>query len=86
MHGNTALRTAHPGLRPEWRMPSIPDGFDALVCCDYGTRCELDFLSQARKDFASETVILEIEWPWHEGFRPTANDWRAIGIDVIDFR
>lgn len=30
--------------------------------------------------FASEEHEFEVPWPWQVGFKPTANDWDAIGI------
>jgi hypothetical protein len=81
----------HPKLRPDWKRPAPPDGFDELVCCDYNDGIpELDFVSNTRRDFASESAaqsaLKPLGWPWLDGFVPQHADWRAIGIDVIDFR
>lgn len=77
----------HPHLRSGWTAPAIPSGFDALVCCDFGDGFPtLDFVSNVRCDFASETQDVTIEWPWSDGFRPGDSDWQAIGVEVINFR
>lgn len=71
-------------MRFGWEKPAIPPGFDELVCCDYGNRLELDFTFSDRTEYASQTVVLDLPWPWIEGYRPTRADWHVLGIAVID--
>jgi len=40
----------------------------------------LDYLDTDTAIFASEDHEFEVPWPWQAGFKPTANDWDAIGI------
>jgi hypothetical protein len=80
------VSSAHPFLRPDWTRPAPPEGFDALVCCDYGELQDLDFVNNTRRDFASETLSTAPHWPWLPAFDPQPADWRAIGIEVFDFR
>jgi len=78
----------HPQLRPDWQRPAPPAGFDELVCCMFADGSfDLDFVNNARRDFASEVndQMPMIHSPWREGFLAEKDDWRVIGIDVIDF-
>jgi hypothetical protein len=76
----------HPHLRHDWNRPIPPIGFDELCC--HVTRCGLllDFVSNARRDFASQKMDLSVDWPWEPSFHPRPADWQAIGIDLVDFR
>lgn len=77
----------HPSVRPGWTMPDVPEGYDRLVFCEYGFASELDFLNDAADVFATEEQghSLNLPLPWVDGFTPSAEDWRALGILLVDF-
>lgn len=73
------------GCREGWRLPVVPVGYDCVVACQYPGCYELDFVNEAKHEFASDNGKVDISWPWKEGFEPRPADWRRLGIQVIDF-
>lgn len=75
------MSNKHPMLKINHAFPLIPAGFDQVSVIYYPSgECELDFVNHARRDFASETNDINIEWPFIEGFVPGENDWEQIGV------
>jgi hypothetical protein len=71
----------HPMLKTDYTLPYIPAGFDQACAFYYSSSdCVLDFVNHNRRDFASETSDVDIEWPFIEGFIPRDNDWIQIGF------
>lgn len=75
----------HPHVRPDWARPIPPLGFHELCCHVTGGGIELDFVNNARRDFASRVMPVTVDWPWEQGYSPSPADWQAIGIDLVDF-
>ena len=68
-------------ISTDWRSPEIPRGFDQLCAFHYADGdIVLDFASSVRKDFASETMEVNLVWPWKDGFEPSNDDWEALGF------
>lgn len=74
-------------LREDWTPPAVPPGFDQLCAFenDDGS-VDLDFVNHERRDFASETGDVDVQWPWVDGYRPTPADWGAAGFCFITSR
>lgn len=74
----------HSKVKPGFSMPVVPDGFDE-VCAFRYTDGEwvLDFVNHDRCDFASETMDIDLDWPWVEGFKPIEPDWQSLGIFTL---
>ncbi len=79
----------HEKLIAGWLPPETPpEGYKHLVAILGPVKIEgeqaymwvLDYLDTGTAVFASEEHEFEVPWPWQVGFKPTANDWDAIGI------
>lgn len=79
----------HEKLITGWLPPEAPpEGYKYLVAILAPVRIEgvqdymwiLDYLDTDTAIFASEDHEFEVPWPWQAGFKPTGNDWDAIGI------
>jgi hypothetical protein len=74
----------HEKLKPNYTLPVVPTGYDCPVVFQYTDgSSELDFLSDKRKNFASEKMKLDLVWPWVDGFTPSHDDWNKIGFSVM---
>jgi len=68
-------------LKNNYQKSPVPEGFDQPCAFRYPDgETILDFVSHERRDFASEIMDIEIEWPWMEGYKPTEQDWLNIGF------
>lgn len=76
----------HPKVKPYWQLPEPPGvGYDTPVAVHYPDGdVELDFLNKDKAMYASDDgslPVIEIVWPWAEGYKPTNADWIEIGFE-----
>lgn len=83
-------QTIHPQLKANWVKPELPSGSDEIAACYYGKEdvsipdYELDFFNTVTRVYASETIDVDITYPWESDFDPTPEDWKSIGIEFHD--
>jgi hypothetical protein len=66
---------------PTYEIPPVPEGFDQHCAFRYPDgEIVLDFVNHERRDFASESIDVEILWPWKDGYVPTQSDWESLGF------
>lgn len=71
-------------LKNGYKTPELMSGYDQLSAFFYEDgSIALDFVNHTRRDFASEEHEIELDWPWEDGYKPTAKDWESIGFAVI---
>ena len=74
----------HTKVKPGFNLPTVPNGFDQVCAFAYQDGdWEIDFINHERCDFASETMDVNIEWPWVDGFERREAGWQAIGVCAI---
>ena len=68
-------------LKKDYKAPVVPKGF-AQLCAFHYTDGDvmLDFISHDRKDFATESMEVNIEWPWIDGYKAKEEAWESIGF------
>lgn len=85
-------QSIHPKLNADWVKPELPSGFDMAAACCYGKKVhplpeyELDFFNSETAVYASETIEVNIPYPWVKDFEPTPEDWKSIGFEFHDCR
>ena len=74
----------HPKLLKGYTLSAVPQGFDQHCAFRYPDgQVVLDYVNHERCDFASETMKVDIPWPWIDGFIPSDCDWEAIGFFML---
>lgn len=79
----------HPRLKAGWVKPEMLSGYDTLAACYYGKNAtpyayELEYFNSETVIYASETIDIDISYPWENDFEPTPQDWKSIGFEFHD--
>lgn len=81
----------HKKLKFDWVPPPAPAKYPELVVIHWmkrnGGEWHMDFSRDGPEGrfFASDADRCPvIDWPWVDGFEPTAADWRAAGFSVLE--
>jgi hypothetical protein len=81
---STRLPKDHPMLKPGYEVPEAPGRFDQPCAFRFPDgHWVLDFISHERRDYATESMNVFVEWPWLEGHEPVDADWRDMGSTPI---
>ena len=77
-------KVIHPKLIVNYEFPVVPEGFDQPCAIYYPDGdIELDFVNHERRDFASESIEIKVQWPWIASYKPTESDWMNLGFHIL---
>ena len=91
--GNSAAKFFNYGykqtkqvLKSSWKKPLIPSPYQNI--CVYEAPNKLliiDFykVNGSSIEYASDNNVVEIDWPWIDGYSPNEVDWEMIGVDYF---